>query len=796
MADPHGAQSRHMCMPMFRPRIREPRLSGELPDERVVEELIPLRRYAGETATQRSLFRNTKCFGFCVIASVVAILAPCGISTATAVGKKIQFQVNAETPMSTADTETCFDRVPGWISLEGKSCAQHETDGLCTRNCKYGLSGCPHQHAFKDVQGLTALDICCVCGGGNKVSVLDPSVPQQGVTERKTSVRHPVLDRPPDSRETSVQRPCSWDFENCSETRCCIGYGMQCYAKDNTWAACKRDCKEGVDVYDSNPEPWNCKRIGLRNLVPSVQEETCYRRRTGASFWSGKTFRLSKARNADHCAEVCSNTSWCVSSSWRHESFGVHSMCLLGDKVHTGSDDVLVDPHERCRLASGDLPAVGCARTGRGCVQPRCCKVRGDQCYRWNASYAECMPQCTPGSDRTCQKLGIRMCPACRAPNSEKPAIVVPTFQRDLCKVLILGKSIAKYDPDGHLGDFYLMWISREPSWKYANELGKLKAVVEEGGIRKFVLMDFSEEVRTTEFQCILWSQNGSECRVRMTGWYMQQALKLKIAVSLPVEYYLILDSKNALFTKVERNTFFSPCGQAIIRGQYAYDEIPVPHKTWYEKSAASLGVRPRTDIYWPTSITPALLHKATVLEFLKYIKEGNNTRRICDGDLCTRLAEECTEFSLYYMFAVSQPNIKCNYFFASPGTPHDNIALWRTGGIHNLYACERVANGSISAVTFGLQSGTLVNRSETVFDGRLLQDVENSERTKFDRDQRFDGIDSNITGRGTNSSSDFDFKEIVRRTSQCVAGVYVAAGLAQQPLTGEDLDNFTLCIS
>lgn len=55
--------------------------------------------------------------------------------------------------------------------------------------------------------------------------------------------------------------------EGCFQTGCCAKVGQQCYAKDDSWAACLSDCAPGQNrsAYgDLDGRPWSCKEIGIR----------------------------------------------------------------------------------------------------------------------------------------------------------------------------------------------------------------------------------------------------------------------------------------------------------------------------------------------------------------------------------------------------------------------------------------------------------------------------------------------------------------------------------------------------
>jgi len=343
----------------------------------------------------------------------------------------------------------------------------------------------------------------------------------------------------------------------------------------------------------------------------------------------------------------------------------------------------------------------------------------------------------------------------------QRPAIVVPTFERDLCKAIILMKSITKYDPHHFLGDVHVMWVSDQPSWNYQAQVDEMKQAIVATGIRQFKLIDFSEKLIAMKGSCIMWDKEGKNCHSHVTGWFAQQALKLKIASILSSEYYVLLDSKNAFFSEVREDTFFSHCNQAVVHGKYLYDDIPEPHKQWYAASSAALGIKAPKNVYWPTSITPAVLHRQTVLELLQQIGEDPNPYAVCNGPLCTWFGEQATEFTMYNLFAFAKADRDCLHSFLGPwfDAEERDVGLWRSAPYVNLERCEEVATDNVKALTFGIQAGSL------------------------DR----------------NKSKDSGNDWLRQRTIDCVAQVYAKAGLGEglgANASAHDREAFAKCLS
>jgi len=54
---------------------------------------------------------------------------------------------------------------------------------------------------------------------------------------------------------------CSWNAQDCTNSRCCRGFNQRCFEKNEDWAVCKESCVAGLDPYDKN-ETWSCKALG------------------------------------------------------------------------------------------------------------------------------------------------------------------------------------------------------------------------------------------------------------------------------------------------------------------------------------------------------------------------------------------------------------------------------------------------------------------------------------------------------------------------------------------------------
>merc|ERR1719471_134508 len=65
-----------------------------------------------------------------------------------------------------------------------------------------------------------------------------------------------------------VASNCTALGDNCMKTRCCSAPGYTCFKKNKAWAGCKAWCAPGPDLWDVDPQPWECRPLGP--LTPGV----------------------------------------------------------------------------------------------------------------------------------------------------------------------------------------------------------------------------------------------------------------------------------------------------------------------------------------------------------------------------------------------------------------------------------------------------------------------------------------------------------------------------------------------
>jgi hypothetical protein len=256
-----------------------------------------------------------------------------------------------------------------------------------------------------------------------------------------------------------------------------------------------------------------------------------------------------------------------------------------------------------------------------------------------------------------------RSCPACVSSTRIIPAVVIPFFERDLCKFRFTAKSIGVHDPHHLLGDVYFLWISLHSPAGYMDTIANTARELNK--THKVHFHDLSLVVKSSG----------------VIGRVVQQVLMLKIASIITSDYYMVLDSKNTLIMDIEKDTLVTPCNQASTFAAYTAEHLPEPHRSWYQSTAAHLGVPWPQEGRWPDSISPMILRTQTVLDLIHSVgeKEMNSLEPElwvpCNGPLCGWFGSQgATAFILYQLYAVSKTNYDC---FHGKGGPIVG-SLWR----------------------------------------------------------------------------------------------------------------------
>jgi len=215
---------------------------------------------------------------------------------------------------------------------------------------------------------------------------------------------------------------CSRAGSNCHGARCCAAPGLQCFRKNETFAACRPGCTPGPDPSDEDHHPWNCERLGFR--TPG-QAEAPPRPKAEVPGW----VRSRCVKPGEDCSDArcCAAPGLqCFEKDPGWASCRPH--CTPG-----APDPGDVEPKPwSCRPLGGRTPgdppassnndevpqwvASHCSKAGDDCSASKCCADPGLQCYRKNTKWASCKASCVPGPDVTdtyrdpwsCGKVGSR----------------------------------------------------------------------------------------------------------------------------------------------------------------------------------------------------------------------------------------------------------------------------------------------------------------------------------------------------------------------------------------------------
>ena len=219
-------------------------------------------------------------------------------------------------------------------------------------------------------------------------------------------------------------------------------------------------------------------------------------------------------------------------------------------------------------------------------------------------------------------------CASCTPREPGNVALVVPFYERDICKLKYTLRSVAS-KMAGYFYGVNLMWASS----RSVDDFPSLPAV-----------LDLASRIAPTR----LFDASALQTERAADGWVVQQLLKLAIAREINAEFYLIIDSKNTFFRQSHPYELFTPCNQARLTGQMQVGRMVEPHHTWYLNSAKFLNIQEDiTDWDLPLSITPALFRKQTVIELLDYIngfrapeRPGDPTREVPEAPAAEPVAE------------------------------------------------------------------------------------------------------------------------------------------------------------
>ena len=253
--------------------------------------------------------------------------------------------------------------------------------------------------------------------------------------------------------------------------------------------------------------------------------------------------------------------------------------------------------------------------------------------------------------------------------------VVIPFYERETCKLQVQLNSIVRFDPPPErvFGVIYLIWVSRLPLERHMIEMLQRPP-------RNVTVLSLQE-------LCTPKEQAALQQRVRivrggarmLTLWNEQQMAKLLVSRVVKSTHYLVLDTKNILTSLVQLHDYIDVHGRARTFASDGgdVDNLPRIMRPWALKAMEVLKVPPSFAHGHPAmaeSVTPFVMETKTVLDMLEAIERLQPPARRSTGlmgrlqpvgsrwTLQRVLDAGATEFTLYDVFARSQPNFSEKY--------------------------------------------------------------------------------------------------------------------------------------
>lgn len=138
-------------------------------------------------------------------------------------------------------------------------------------------------------------------------------------------------------------------------------------------------------------------------------------------------------------------------------------------------------------------------------------------------------------------------------------------------------------------------------------------------------------------------------------GWFTQQVLKLEVASFVLSERYVILDAKNHLFARLDREFLETSTDQLRMTGRSYVDH---PMQEFLERTLAYLDIDPRAHLNWFTRTeTPFTMLTSEARDLVKHLaqKEARSFASVF-------LDRKLSEFFLYSGFLLSKGTLWQSY--------------------------------------------------------------------------------------------------------------------------------------
>jgi len=212
--------------------------------------------------------------------------------------------------------------------------------------------------------------------------------------------KKPILPKPTECSVATVQ--------NCNVSQCCDNFGFQCYAKNESFAACLKKC-EPAKLSKNGNGSWSCKPLGLKYRCANLTEDCS---QFGCCATDGHQC-FEKSKGVASCKKTCDPAVY-GTQGWTCAMIGPRNTHTYGTGYYAGMVEL--------------APSVKkCSQIGKSCADTKCCAWTGYDCYEKNATWASCLTQCIPNKPNG--GIANKMAYQAGAPEDNPPAHWKPFFQ-------------------------------------------------------------------------------------------------------------------------------------------------------------------------------------------------------------------------------------------------------------------------------------------------------------------------------------------------------------------------------
>ena len=203
---------------------------------------------------------------------------------------------------------------------------------------------------------------------------------------------------------------------------------------------------------------------------------------------------------------------------------------------------------------------------------------------------------------------------------------VIPTYEKETCRLGLLATSVATYDVCGLVNDIHLGWVTMAPVEDYKDVLDQIRT-------------KFQRQVYVHEYYK-LWG--GGPVR----GWVDQQLFKLAVYVHVSTKWYVAMDCKNIFVHPITLGSLF---GHQRMSMQTSKD---MAYHHWHRAAAAALDVDLDQDASMRSTVTPFLFNTERVKSIFDFFHNDTDVLHFR-----TTRSFTYSEFALYEVFSCCNPN-------------------------------------------------------------------------------------------------------------------------------------------